>query len=465
MDNDQTVCILKASFSKKGITISSYTKENGAEDNLSLVFNRLKKHVRNSGSSLVIFSAAIENSVTFDLQMPQLAAKDINGAIKMELPRFIPFSSDEVEFSSRFVAIEEKHQTLRVTAWPSGGRRKYEELLAANGINIDIWLDPFQAADPAMANEQIYLPTYDRDFALSAPDEKKMRNFIQAEPDSSSKTFSDMLKNVIKGADGMGAEFSPAMLLALYAFNGTFKRDNKILALPPKKLRIKRYFAVKAAIIFLLAVNIISVISLIVRMDYQRYQEYKSYSSKVAALQRKIKITNKELKRIKQDSKNVNKMIDDASRELPLCDILHDIAKVTPAESSLDRFSLSNGSLNISFRGGPEVENLQTSIENIKYIKVDSAQRRNWRNIRHMLSLRIKRAEKNDKSDKGEKSDKNNNIENVEKSDKNNNVEKTVKSDKLDNKDNSDKSNNVEKSDKTGKNDSKDKNVKQGTVK
>ena len=69
-----------------------------------------------------------------------------------------------------------------------------------------------------------------------------------------------MLKKVTKGADGLGEDFAPAMLLALYAFHGTYKRDAKILALPPRKLRIKRYFAVKAAIILLLAVNIISVI-------------------------------------------------------------------------------------------------------------------------------------------------------------------------------------------------------------
>ncbi len=397
VDNEQTVCILKASFSKKGLTVTGFTKENGAEDDLSLVFNRLKKTVRNSGSSLVIFAAAIRNSVTFDLQMPMLPVKDLNNAVKMELPRFIPFSNDQVEFSSRFVAIEGNQQVLRVTAWPADARQKYEDLLAANNINIDVWLDPFQAPDPAFSEELIYLPTFDPDFALSVPDDKKMRHFVPFDPERND-AFVTLLQGVVKGTEGMGREFGPALLLAHYAFHGTFKRDAKILALPPKKLRIKRYFAVKALIILLLAVNIISGVLLIIRKDYERYQQYKSYRGKVAALERKIKITKKELKKLKQESKNVTKMVDDASRELPLCDLLHDIAKVTSAETQLDRFSLSNGTLNISFRGGPEVETLQTSIEGIKYIKVDQAQRRNWRNIRHMLTMRIKRADKNVKS-------------------------------------------------------------------
>ncbi|MDD3119281.1 MAG: hypothetical protein PHQ27_08895 [Victivallales bacterium] len=398
VDDSQTVCILKASLSdKKGLAVTEFLTEDGSGDNLSLVFGRLKKTIKGSGSALVIFAAAIRNSVTFDLQMPLLPVKDVNNAIRMELPRYIPLADAEVEFSSRFVAVGSERQILRVNAWPAGGRRKYEELLAANNINIDVWMDPFQAPDPAVAKDVVCLPTFDRDFALAAPDEKGMRQFLPVEPGMADDCFCALCREVTTAGDReeMGAEFAPALLLAHYAFHGTFRHDAKIMVMPPKKLRIKRYFAIKAILIVLVAVNLAAAVTMVLRVNYARYRQYSGYHSKVAELQRKIKITSKELKLLKQESRNVNKIIDDASRELPLCDLLHDLAKASPAEVQLDRFSLSNGTLNLSFSGGQTVEALQSSIENIKYIKVESAQRRNWRNVRYMLMLRLKRAENN----------------------------------------------------------------------
>lgn len=314
----------------------------------------------------VIMGGTTTGELVFDLKMPRLAPSAVPAALTYELPCLLPKSSDDFCRSFRVVnrgSAVATENIIRIDLMPV---KEWERLLSnldAAGIQADGVINPFMAADPLLADKDIFWPALDEEYLFSRPQRDGLRQMVTVEQEKQPEAIkADELAELSEAAQSIQNDenYIPALLLARYALDGHLTADRKgLLPLPgqlqPQRCVMWRRLAVAMGIVTFLLLGLL--------LGRSWHDARNRYEKIVAAQERVNGLLTKQQKLIMKNlatEKMLQKIAETkpGSTEVPV--ILAHLTRKLPEKMWVTNFRSKDQSIDLTITTSEDNDNILT---------------------------------------------------------------------------------------------------------